>query len=211
MRMRLLTTAVLASAALLGACDGGDAGGGVTDPGAKLSQADMASLNRAIMGVGTGVAQGGASQSVSGNRAPSEAVSAGTFSTALDYTVPCQPGGTLGVKGTLGGAWNTGATTAQLQAAFSVAHNACRVHSDDGGTIEITGSPDIDFTFDAAANASGITTLRLTEKGAFQWVKGSSSGTCSLDVVAELVPGTKNQMRVTGDFCGTTVNATFTG
>jgi hypothetical protein len=204
MRMRLLTTAVLASAALLAGCD--KSGTGTTDADARLSQADLASLNRAILGVGAGVAQGGATGNVSGDRSAAAAPASGTFTYNLDATAPCVPSGSVGVKGTLGAAWDGTAQTAQLQAAFAVAHHACRVATDDGGTIEITGTPDIDFTLNAAAAANKLTSLRITESGAFGWSKGASSGTCTVDLTAELVPGTQNQMRLTGNFCGWNVN-----
>ena len=201
MRMRLMAAAALLTSTLA-ACGDGGTGPGDADP--RLSQAELAAMNRAILGVGTGVAETGAASASSARASRSDAGAPGTggFAFTFDNTVPCPPGGTVRAAGVLNGAWNGTAQTAELSSDFAVTHATCGVQADDGGVIRINGSPDIDFTLRAAANASGLTSLVLTEKGAFTWDRGAgNSGTCTVDVTAELIPAT-GQVRLTGTFCG---------
>lgn len=202
MRMRLLTPAVLLAA--LAACDGGGSGGTTGPDGRELSSQERAALSRAIVGTSTGVARGGASLDVSRDGEPGT----GSFTVTINQTAPCQPSGSVKVAGQMTGAWNGTAQTAQLQAGFAVAHQACAVHTENGGTVTLTGDPDIDVTLTATANAQGLATLSATQVGAFTWARGDgNSGRCTVDLVAELVPGTE-KVNLTGTFCGVSVTGT---
>jgi hypothetical protein len=204
MRSRILTAAaVLAATFAASACDGGGDGAGTGPNGsAALSQAELAVLNRAILGVGTGVAQTGAQSQVSASRSEANSTGSGTFSFDFNTTNPCAPSGSVASVGTLGGSWNAQAQTGSLNAAVAVRHQACAVRANDGGVITLDGDPDIDVTLTATSNAGGLTGMRITETGAFNWSKGAgNSGRCTVDLTAELVPAT-GQVRLTGTFCG---------
>lgn len=200
MRKRVLTPTVLLCAALAACSDG-------TGPGGELTRAEAEALHRSILALGSGVAQGGATQAQA-YRAAAGAPS--TFTYDFNTTEPCRPSGSVALAGRLSGSFDDQAQTAQLQADVAVRHQACDVPTDDGGTIRISGDPKIDVGLNAASNAGGLTALRLTERGAFTWSKGGSSGRCTVDVVAELIAGTQN-VRVTGTFCGFVIDEVVTG
>ena len=143
MRKHVLSTAALLVALAASACSGD--GGTGADTG-ELSRADAIALNRAILGIGTGVAQAnGASASRS-----QAGTSSGTFSFNFDNTVPCLPSGSVAAAGTVSGSWNSAAQTGQLQAAMGVRHQGCTVRTNDGGTVTLNGDPDIDLTLAAS-------------------------------------------------------------
>jgi hypothetical protein len=200
MRARALSTALLLAA--LAAC--GESGTGPGD--AELSRAELAALHRAILGVGTGVA-GDASANVQASHSGAQAAESGSFQGHLVSDHPCPAGGRVAVAGTVGGSWDAQARTAQLQSEISIGYTACGVRADDGGIITLNGDPDIDLSLTASSDASGLTALRITERGAFTWAKDGSSGRCTVDVTAELVAGTE-QVRLSGTFCGWRVDGT---
>jgi hypothetical protein len=203
MRIRILSTAVLA-AAMLAACGESGTGPSQTD---GITRADAAALARALANTGVGVAQSGAAGASGASRSVSAAGS-GSFTSQFDDVQPCSPSGSVAVAGTVSGSWDQAAQTAQLQGSAAVRHQSCALRADDGGTITLTGDPDIDLTLTARAAAAGLTELRITESGAFSWQKGAgSSGRCTVNLTAQLVAGTQN-VRVSGDFCGFAIDET---
>ncbi|HEX8695673.1 MAG TPA: hypothetical protein VF746_24880 [Longimicrobium sp.] len=195
MRKRVLTPVLLCAA--LAACSGDGTGPG----GGELTRAEAEAINRAILALGSGVAQGGTSQAQASRAA---AAAPNSFTYDFNTTAPCKPSGSVALAGHMSGSFDDQAQTAQLQADVAVRHQACEVPTDDGGTIRLTGDPRIDVGLNAASNAGGVTALRVTERGAFTWAKGAgSSGRCTVDVTAELVAGTQN-VHVFGSFCGFT-------
>lgn len=207
MRKSVLTTALAAATLALSACsgDGTGPGGG----GEGLTAAELAQLNQAILGVSAGVRSHGMGASL--GTAPGEAQGSGSLTFDFNDTAPCQPAGDVGVAGTLGISWNDAAQTSGLSADFSVAHDGCAVRLDNGDVVTLTGDPDIDVLMDAAAGPSGLTALRITERGAFTWARDAGNhGRCTVDVVAELNPAT-GQVALSGTFCGMNVTGTFDG
>jgi hypothetical protein len=204
MTNRILPLVLLASASLAAAaCDGR----GTTGPGAPLTQADAAALSRAVFSVGARFADGSVPAGARGNRAALANGSA-TFSFSFDTEAACAPSGSVGLKGATSGAVDVSAQTAGVQVNVAVRHQGCTVQTDDGGSFKLNGDPQIDVALTAAANGSGLTALHATEAGAFTWERGSgSSGRCSVDVTADLVPGTQN-VRLSGTFCGFAVDQT---
>lgn len=202
MMKRIVPIALLASAALsAAACDGR----GATGPGAPLTQADAASLSRAVFAVGAELANGGVPSGARGNRTVL-ANGTTTFSFSFDTSQPCAPGGSVGLAGAMAG--GADGQAAQVQVNVAVAHKGCVVRADNGATFRLTGDPKIDVALSAAASASGVTAFHATEVGAFTWERGSgSSGRCAVDVTADLVPGTQN-VRLSGTFCGFAVDQT---
>jgi hypothetical protein len=203
MRHHLFRAAALATAAFLAACDGR----GTTGPGAPLSQADAAALSRAVFAVGAGFANGGVPTGARGNRTVL-ANGSTTFSFSFNSSEACVPAGSMGLEGAASGAVDVAGQAAQVQVNVAVRHQGCTVQTDNGGTFKLTGDPKIDVALTAAANASGLVALHATETGAFTWERGSgSSGRCTVDVTADLVPGTQN-VRLSGTFCGFSVDQT---
>ncbi|HEV7587213.1 MAG TPA: hypothetical protein VGO40_03705 [Longimicrobium sp.] len=201
MTTRILPLALLASAALAAAaCDGR----GTTGPSAPLTQADAASLSRAVFAVGAGFADGSVPAGARGNRTVL-ANGSSTFSFSFNTSQPCVPAGSVGLSGAVSGA--VAGPAAQVQVQVAVQHDGCTVQTDNGA-FKLTGDPRIDVALTAAADASGLTAFHATEKGAFTWERGSgSSGRCAVDVTADLVPGTQN-VRLSGTFCGFAVDQT---
>lgn len=204
MRIPLTRAATAACAALaLAACDGR----GTTGPGTPLTQAEAASLSRALFTLGTGLVNNGIPVGARGNQTQS-ANGSSTFSFNFDTSQPCAPSGSVGLSGAISGATDAAAHTAQVQLGVAVKHQGCTVRTDDGGTFKLTGDPKIDFTLNAATNATSVTALHASENGAFTWERGSgNTGRCTVDVVADLVPGTQN-VHLAGSFCGFTIDQT---
>jgi hypothetical protein len=203
MHHRLFRAAALLSAALAAAaCDGRGTG-----PGAPLTQADAASLSRAVFSVAGGFANGSVPTGARGNRTVL-ANGSSTFSFSFDTSQPCAPSGSIGLAGAVSGSADVASQAAQVQVNVTVKHQGCTVETDNGATFKLSGDPAIDVALTATAGAAGVTTLHATEKGAFTWERGSgSSGRCAVDVTADLVPGTRN-VRLTGTFCGFAVDQT---
>jgi hypothetical protein len=203
MTRRILPLTLLAAASLAAAaCDGR----GTTGPGAPLTQADAASLSRALFAVGAGFADGNVPAGARGNRTVL-ANGSTTFSFSFDHSEPCRPSGSVGLAGAVSGAVDVG-QGAQVEVNVAVKHDGCTVQTDNGGTFKLTGDPKIDVALTARADAAGLTAFHATETGAFTWERGSgSSGRCAVDVTADLVPGTQN-VRLSGTFCGFAVDQT---
>lgn len=204
MRNPLTRAATAACAALaLAACDGR----GTTGPGAPLTQADAASLSRALFSFGAGLATGGVPSGARGNETAS-ANGTTTFSFSFDTSQPCTPSGSVAVAGAISGGADAVAHSAQVQLNVAVKHQGCTVRTDDGGTFKLTGDPKLDLTLAAATGATGVTAFHATEVGAFTWERGSgNSGRCTVDLAADLVPGTQN-VHLAGSFCGFTIDQT---
>lgn len=205
MRKSMLTLAAAAMA--LSACAGDGTGPAASGDG--LSPAEILQLNQAILGISAGVRN--QADGASFSTAPGEAQGSGSLTFDFNEVAPCQPRGDVGVAGTLGLSWNDAAQTSGLSADFSVAHDGCAVRLDNGEIVTLSGDPDIDVMMDAATGPGGLTALRIQESGAFTWSKDASNhGSCSLNVVAELDPGT-GVVEVSGSFCGMDVGGTFQG
>jgi hypothetical protein len=203
MRIRVLSVALVSAA--LAACSG-DSTGPISNDG--INEVDAAAVARTILSTGVGVARDGAAGAPAAARRNVSAAGSGTFSFAFDTTEPCQPTGDVDVAGTLSGSWNETALTASLSSDLSMRHNGCAVRTEQGGIITLDGDPDIDVLLTATAGPQGLTALRLTESGAFNWSKGDgNSGRCTLDLTAELITGTQN-VRLSGTFCGFSVDVT---
>jgi hypothetical protein len=206
MRKSLLSLAILASAAVAAACSESGTG---SEP-RELTQAELASVNRAMLGITHSVALTGAA---GGQGASRNAVSAaaGTFSFSVDFTQPCNPNGSVDVNGTVSGSYDEAAQDATVQGSATLAPHACAVRTDDGGSVRLTGDPDLDVTLSGTADNGVLTALHVTQQGAFNWEKGGSSGHCTVDVTGDLVAGTTNQVRLTGNFCGWNLDGTVVG
>lgn len=199
MRTNLFTTAMAAAALTLSAC-GADGGTGPAPGGGGLSAAEAAQLNQAILGVSAGVRENGT---------PPVGERSGSMGYGFNDTAPCQPGGNVGVQGDMDIAWNSGAGTSSISTDFAVKHNACAYRMENGDVVTLTGDPDIDVSLDVATGPSGLASFTIRETGAFNWSRDDGySGRCSLDVTAQLKPGTRS-VTLSGSFCGIPVTGTF--
>lgn len=206
MRKSVLTTAIAAAALALSACagDGTGPGGG----SGELTAAEAVQLNQSILGISAGV------RGRAGGRFSAEPVTgegSGSLTFGFDETAACQPGGDVGIAGTMALSWDDVAQSSGLSADFAVVHDGCTVRLDNGQTVTLTGDPEIEVLLDAATGADGLTAFRITETGAFTWARdGGSHGRCTVAVVAELNPAS-GQVALSGSFCGVDVSGTFQG
>lgn len=208
MRNSLLAVAVLAAAVVGAACDGNGTGTETRE----LTQADLAAVNRAMLGIGHSIALTGAAGGSGASRnAAADAAGSGTFAFSVDFSQPCDPSGSVAVAGNVSGSYDQAAQDAQVQGSATLRPQSCAVRTDDGGTVRLTGDPDLDLALTGAADGGVITALHVTQRGAFNWEKGGSSGHCTVDVTGDLVAGSTNQVRLTGTFCGTSVDGTVIG
>ena len=204
MRKRVLAATALLTAAALAACD---AGGATAPRNTPLTAAQAASLNRALLATGASFASGSVPAGARGARSMN-AVGSGAFSFTFNTTAPCVPSGKVGVAGTVGGSVDAVGRTGTVSASLGVTHQGCAVKTDDGATFTLNGDPRIDVVLNAASAAQALTAFELTQKGAFTWSNGGSSGRCTVDVTASLVAGTQN-VRLSGTFCGFPVDGTI--
>ena len=171
---------------------------------------ELSAVNRAMLGITHSVALTGAAGGQGASRNVVSAA-AGTFSFNVGFTQPCNPNGSVDVTGTVSGSYDQAAQDATVQGSATLAPHACAVRTDDGGSVRLTGAPDLDVTLTGAADNGVITALHVTQQGAFNWEKGGSSGHCTVDVTGDLVAGTTNQVRLTGNFCGWNLDGTVIG
>jgi len=206
MRNRVLASAALAAATLFAAaCDGGSA----TAPrDGHLTRAEALALTHSMFGVGSSFAGGGVPTGARGARILA-ANGSSTFTFSFDTSAPCPSGGSVGLKGSLGGGFDAVASAGEVSANVTVAHAACKVTTDQGAVFTLNGDPDIIVGLNAASGPNGLTAFHLTETGAFTWDRGDgNSGRCTLDVAANLVAGTQN-VQLSGSFCGYPVDGTI--
>jgi hypothetical protein len=196
MRKLLLIPLLLAA----GACDGGSAPTG----DAQLTAAEAAELNRAVLGMVSGLAQNGASGGAF-DLAPMEQNS---FTVPVQQTVRCTPSGSVDVDGTVTIAFDDISAGMSMNADLSAAPAACAHRMENGDVIKVTGDPDLDVHISMAGNADELTALQVTETGAFTWTRGGASGRCAVNIASSLNAATQ-MVTVSGTFCGFPVSETF--
>jgi hypothetical protein len=188
------------------ACDGGSGPSGT----AELSAAEAAELSRAMFGMAASFASGG----IPGGGLPragleSALVGKNTFTLPIDETVDCLPSGSTNVKGTATFAFDDVEGGMSLEADVSVRPEGCAHVMKNGDVIKVTGDPDLDVQL-AMEGYPGmeLTSLLVTEKGAFKWTRGGASGRCAVDLTSVLNAATQ-MVTVTGTFCGFPVSETI--
>ncbi|HYJ80231.1 MAG TPA: hypothetical protein VEW03_11540 [Longimicrobiaceae bacterium] len=199
----LLAVAVLSTALVGAACDGS----GTAPEPRELTQAELAAVNRTVLGIGSGLALAGAMGGPGASR-DAQAAGSGTFAFTVDFAQPCDPSGDVAVAGSVSGSYDQAAQDAQVQANATLSPRACGVRTDGGGVVRLTGDPSLVVALTGAADAGVLTALHITQQGAFTWEKGGSSGRCTVSVTGDLVAGSGNQVRLTGDFCGWSLDGT---
>lgn len=188
------------------ACDGGSGPSG----SAELTAAEAAELSRAMFGMAADFANAG----IPGGGLPGIALGSvlmeqNTFTLPVQETVACEPSGSMEVNGTVTIALGDVETGMSMGADVSVRHQACAHRMENGDVIKITGDPDLDVQMTMASSAEGeLTSLQVTEKGAFKWTRGGASGRCAVDLASLLNAGTQ-MVTVSGTFCGFPVSETF--
>ena len=136
-------------------------------------------------------------------------VGGNTFTLPIDETVDCMPSGSTDLDGTVTFAFDDVAGEMSLEADVSARPEACAHVLENGDIIKITGDPDLAMHL-AMVGYPGVdlTSLSVTEKGAFKWTRGGASGRCAVDLASVLNAATQ-MVTVTGTFCGFPVSETF--
>ena len=157
-RVLAAATMILAAVATA-ACDGGSATAPTGD--AQLTRAQALALSHSVFAIGAGFSDGSVPAGARGARLQSVNGSS-TFSFTFDTREQCPAGGDVAVAGTIGGAVDAQASTAQVAANLAVTHTSCKVRTDDGAVFTLGGDPKIDVTLRAAATgASGLSDFHL--------------------------------------------------
>jgi hypothetical protein len=184
------------------ACDGGNGPTG----SAELTAAEAAQLTRAMFGMASDLANNGLPQIGGLNVAPLEQNS---FTAPIHETVPCTPGGSTEIDGTVTFGFDDVALEMTMEAEVSAAPQACAHRLENGDVIRISGDPDLDIHL-AVAGVLGdrLTSMQVTETGAFTWTRGGASGRCSVNLASSLNEPTQ-MVTVSGTFCGFPVSETF--
>ena len=188
------------------ACDGGSGPSG----SAELTAAEAAQLSRAMFDMAADFASAGVpGGGLPGAGLESALVGGNTFSLPIDETVDCMPSGSTDLDGTVTFAFDDVAGEMSLEADVSARPEACAHVLENGDIIKITGDPDLAMHL-AMVGYPGVdlTSLSVTEKGAFKWTRGGASGRCAVDLASVLNAATQ-MVTVTGTFCGFPVSETF--
>jgi hypothetical protein len=185
------------------ACDGGNGGpAGSTE----LSAAEAGQLSRAMFGMAASLTSGGIPGLAGLDAAPGDQNS---FTAPIHKTVPCSPSGGTDIDGTVTLGWDDVTLAATMEADVSAAPRACAHRLENGDVIKISGDPDLDIQLAVAGVlAERITSMQVTETGAFTWTRGGASGRCSVNL-ASLLDAPTQMVTVSGTFCGFPVSETF--
>ncbi|HEX6368432.1 MAG TPA: hypothetical protein VF006_05860 [Longimicrobium sp.] len=183
------------------ACDGGSGPAG----SAQLTAAEAAELTRAMFGMASSLASAGLPGGLGFNAAPMEQ---NTFTAPIHETIPCTPSGSTDVDGTVTIGFDDVTMGMTMEAELSATPDDCAHRMENGDVIRITGDPDLDIHVRMAGNAEELTTLQVTETGAFRWTRGGTSGRCAVSIASSLNAATQ-RVTVSGTFCGFPVNETF--
>jgi hypothetical protein len=186
------------------ACDGGGNGGPTGS--AELTAAEAGQLTRAIFGMAASLTSGGIPGLAGLDVAPRDQNS---FTAPIHRTVPCSPSGSTDIDGTVTLQLDDVTQEATMEAAVSAAPRACAHRLGNGDVIRISGDPDLDIQLAVAGVlAERVTSMQVTETGAFTWTRGGASGRCSVNLASSLNEPTQ-MVTVTGTFCGFPVSETF--
>jgi hypothetical protein len=183
--------------------------GGATDPGdASLGSAEAREVAAAWDGVAGGTISGFL-LAFQGAAAPSAAA---TSTTSFKRQHACPGGGVSTVEGQRVVARDPATRSGSSQVNATRTDSACTIPARGrrGGTVTITGSPNIQL----AANGTwtnGVPGVHThTQKGSFTWSRSTGgTGTCTVDLTGTFTPASQTHT-LTGTFCGRTVNVTHT-
>lgn len=184
------------------ACDGGGGPSGST----QLTAAEAGELARAMFGMASSLADRGLPTIGGLNVAP---MAGNSFTAPFNETVPCEPSGSTDIDGTVTFGFDDVALDMTLEADLSANPRSCAHRLENGDVIKISGDPDLDIHLAVTGLLGGrLTSLQVTETGAFTWTRGGASGGCSVNLASSLNEPTQ-MVTVTGTFCGFPVSETF--
>jgi hypothetical protein len=131
------------------------------------------------------------------------------FDFEVAVTVPCPLGGEVAFTGAMSGAFDTETDALSLSFAASQVHAGCAVDA-DGVTVTVNGNPGLELASELSiAGDPPEGTHMATLSGGFDWATSDGrSGTCSVDLTANLDVGTEVGT-AGGTFCGYTVGASI--
>lgn len=190
---------------------------------ASISQADanklaadmdaVSTLGTSDFGLGASFSVGinGSAAAGSVSAAPgSVSAAVTTFNNAFDVTKPCPKGGNVELKGSIKGTGDRTTHSLTVDANATRTDTGCAFEAKDGGTITVDGNPNIVYTGHVnIVNAAFVGLQTQSHKGSFKWARTGGSGTCDVDVSSSFDPAT-HIVRVTGMFCGHTIDVTRT-
>jgi hypothetical protein len=205
-RASLLFAAPLALA--LAACEGG-----ATDPAlnASLSEAEAREVAAAWDGVAAGaIAAFGPMFSVQDAGGPSAASTTTTSSFQRQHACPVS--GTSSIAGQRVVTRDPATRTGSVQVNATRTDAACTVNARGGrgGTMSITGNPNVQLTAQHAWT-NGVPGVHThTQQGSFSWSRSTGqSGTCTVNLTGTFTPSTQTYT-LTGTLCDRAVNVTRT-
>lgn len=185
------------------ACDGGNGPSG----SAELTAAEAAELTRAMFGMASELASAGIPGG--GARFDAAPMDENTFTAPFHETIPCQPSGSTEIDGTITIAFDDVTMGISMEADVSAAPRACAHRLENGDVIKVTGDPDLDIHLTMAGGVGEqLTSMQVTETGAFTWTRGGASGRCAVNL-SSLLDAPTQMVTVTGTFCGFPVSETF--
>jgi hypothetical protein len=182
---------------------------------ANISQADANKLAADIDAVSTlGTADFGLGASFSlsvptGGAAATVTAAPTTFNNNFDVTRQCPKGGTVELKGSIAGTGDRTTHSLTVDATATRTDSKCAFAARNGSaTIELTGNLDYKGHLNIV-NGLPVGLQTQSHEGSFNWVRGTESGTCDINVVSQYDPATQI-FTVTGTVCKRDVSVTRT-
>jgi hypothetical protein len=209
MKSRALLIALAGTVAILG-CGGSD----TTAPETGLNQADLNELANGVDVLASQMLANAAASAFGGSFSLSAIevtprTTASAVNRSLGGTYACPVSGTVIVSGTVTGSYDQAAQDLSVTVTATHTAAACGL-STSRGTVTITGNPNVGVSGTinvVAGKPSGPQSLRHV--GSFTWARGTSGGSCSVDVTSTYNPAA-GMLTVAGTLCGRSVTYSHT-
>ncbi len=183
-------------------------GGGFTASGDVPSADEVNDLAQAL-------AQGGFAGFGSVAGAPSRAPAVSGTST-IDYTGPCNGGGTVKLAGSMTANVNQTTNSGTIDFNYTFAPSGCQVTTAGGKTFTITSDPNlkVDGNFSFSSGTTSTFQGSLGYNGKFNWTSSDGrAGACGVDLTANYdfsfsSTSSTGSATLSGTVCGVTVTKT---
>lgn len=124
-------------------------------------------------------------------------------------TRSCPAGGSVTISGSTVGTSDPVAHNLSVVTTATKTDAACAFNS-ERGLLTVNGNPNVKLTSTVNVVAGKpVGPQTQTHKGSFTWTRGTTSGTCDVDVTSVFNP-TAGTFSVTGTMCGRTINVSRT-
>jgi hypothetical protein len=200
MRLRILAgTAVLVLAA---ACDRN----ATVPDAATLTAAEAAELAPLFEELADASFAGAAFSASSADGARMDVT---TTTVPFSRTRACPGGGNVAISGSAVYTVDVAARTGSHSVTATRVESGCVLNGRRGGAVTIDGNPSTTIT-GSESFTRGVPGIRtVTQKGAFRWSRGTTTGNCAVDLVSTFDPVARSAS-VKGTFCGRAVDVTRT-